>query len=237
MVISVGGQNGNWAYVFASESSISKFVESLVTIVLKFHLNGVDLDIESYLAPPKTVANTIQKLKQTLNSRVGRNLLIVSPEDVAIYQGSPMPNPDAGGQPFNYFVPIVQLADQYIDIYQPQAYNNWYDGFPGGSLEYFNWRNLQGLSPWTKPLENFKGIAANKLRIGLLASASAGQALPACALQHADSGDGLFTAVSTFGIWHAVHAAGASGDRITHRHLAGRRGRRFTQFCPSLASV
>lgn len=99
----------------------------------------------------------IIRLKTSLNQRVGRNLVVVSPEDVAIYQGAPVPSPDSGGQPFNYFVPIVQLADQYIDIYQPQAYNNWYDGLPGGSFDYFrdvylNWRNLQGLSPWGKPI-------------------------------------------------------------------------------------
>ena len=157
VVISVGGQNGNWAYVFASESSINRFVESLTDIVKKFRLNGVDLDIESYLAPPRTVATTIQKIKSALNQKVGKNVLVVSPEDVAIYQGAVIPSPDAGGQPFNYFVPIVQLADDSIDFYQPQAYNNWYDGLPGGSLDYFrdvylNWRNLQGLSPWTKPL-------------------------------------------------------------------------------------
>ena len=156
-MISVGGQNGNWAYVFASEGSISRFVDSLTDIVKKFRLNGVDLDIESYLAPPRTVATTIQKLKSSLNQKVGKNILVVSPEDVAIYQGAVVPSPDAGGQPFNYFVPIVKLADDSIDFYQPQAYNNWYDGLPGGSLDYFrdvylNWRNLQGLSPWAKPL-------------------------------------------------------------------------------------
>jgi chitinase len=92
------------------------------------------------------VANTIIRLKQKLN-QLGRKVLIVSPEDVAVYQGAAVPSPDTGGQPFNYFVPIINLADQYIDFYQPQAYNNWYDGFAGGSLNYFkdvylNWRNL-----------------------------------------------------------------------------------------------
>ena len=106
----------------------------------------------------------IINLKKMLNSQVGSNILVVSPEDVAVYQGAPVPSPDAGGQPFNYFVPIIQLADSSIDIYQPQAYNNWYDGLPGGSRDYFydvylNWRNLQGLSPWGKPLENFQGVA------------------------------------------------------------------------------
>ena len=107
--------------------------------------------------------------------------MIVSPEDVAVYQGSVVPSPDTPGQPFNYFVPIINLADSSIDYYQPQAYNNWYDGFPGGSLEYYedvylNWRNLQGLSKWTKPLPNFAGVEGKKLLIGLLASTSAGGA-------------------------------------------------------------
>lgn len=101
---------------------------------------------------------------------------------MAVYQGAAVPSPDSGGQPFNYFVPIINLADQYIDFYQPQAYNNWYDGFPGGSLNYFkdvylNWRNLEGLSPWgSKPLPNFSGVKPEKLRIGLLASRQAGGA-------------------------------------------------------------
>ena len=115
-----------------------------------------------------------------LNQKIGKNILVVSPEDVAIYQGAAVPSPDSGGQPFNYFVPIVQLADEYIDIYQPQAYNNWYDGLPGGSFDYLkdvylNWRNLQGLSPWAKPIAGFAGISGKKLRLGLLASTSAGQ--------------------------------------------------------------
>ncbi len=98
---------------------------------------------------------------------------------MAIYQGSPVPNPDYGGQPFNYFVPIINLADSSIDYYQPQAYNNWYDGFAGGSLDYLkdiylNWRNLQGLSQWTKPIPNFAGVNGSKLLLGMLASTSAG---------------------------------------------------------------
>lgn len=78
VVISVGGQNGNWNHVFASNSSIDNFVNSLSAIVQKFRLDGVDLDIESYMATPRTVANAIIKLKQKLN-QLGRKLLIVSP--------------------------------------------------------------------------------------------------------------------------------------------------------------
>lgn len=54
-----------------------------------------------------------------------------------MYQATTVPSADVGGQAFNYFVPIINLADSYIDFYQPQAYNNWYGGFSGGSIEYF----------------------------------------------------------------------------------------------------
>jgi chitinase len=87
-----------------------------------------------------------------------------------------VPNPNLGGQPWNYFVPIINLADQFIDFYQPQAYNNVYDSFAGGSVGYLqdvylNWRNLPAAG---SPIPNFTGVAGSKLLIGLLASTSAG---------------------------------------------------------------
>ncbi len=130
--LSVGGQNGNWGYVFASQANIDNFVSSLSAAVVQYGLDGVDLDIESYTATPRTVANAIIQLKTALNGK----LIIVSPEDVAVYQGTTVPSPDAGGNAFNYFVPIINIADSSIDYYQPQAYNNWYDGEVGGSLLY-----------------------------------------------------------------------------------------------------
>jgi chitinase len=116
-----------------------------------------------------------------LKKALGNKLIIVSPEDVAVYQGSTVPNPDVGGNAFNYFVPIINLADSSIDYYQPQAYNNWYDGEIGGSLIYLqdvyeNWRNLQGAGQWDVPLANFTGVDGNKLLVGLMASQSAGGA-------------------------------------------------------------
>ena len=98
---------------------------------------------------------------------------------MAVYQATPVPSADVGGQPFNYFVPIINLADAYIDYYQPQVYNNWYGGLTGGSFEYIketylHWRNLQGTIAWTSPLPNFKGVSGNKLLMGVLASTQAG---------------------------------------------------------------
>lgn len=73
------------------------------------------------------------------------------------------------------------MADAYIDYYQPQAYNNWYGGFSGGSLAYLkevylHWRNMQGNDAWSAPLPNFKGVSGDKLLMGVLASTSAGGA-------------------------------------------------------------
>ena len=172
--ISVGGQNGNWNYVFASQSTIDTFVLTLSNAVSHYGLDGVDLDIESYSATPRTVANAIIQLKNAL----GTKLIIVSPEDVAVYQGTTVPDPDVGGNAFNYFVPIINLADSAIDYYQPQAYNNWYDGEVGGSLVYLkdvyeNWRNLQGEGQWDTPLPSFNGVNGSKLLLGVLASTSA----------------------------------------------------------------
>lgn len=66
-------------------------------------------------------------------------------------------------------------------MYQPQAYNNWYGGFAGGSVDYLkevylHWRNLKGNVAWSSPIPNFKGVSGQKLMIGVLASTSAGGA-------------------------------------------------------------
>ena len=129
-----------------------------------------------YLATPRTVANAIIQLKKALGSK----LLIVSPECVAVYQGVADYSADTAGQAYNYFVNVIRLADDYIDFYQPQAYNNWYD-VAGGTLDYLkdvylNWRNLKGILSWQTPSANFNGVSGDKLLMGVLASTSAGGA-------------------------------------------------------------
>ena len=129
-----------------------------------------------YLATPRTVANAIIQLKKALGSK----LLIVSPECVAVYQGVADYSADTAGQAYNYFVNVIRLADDYIDFYQPQAYNNWYD-VAGGTLDYLkdvylNWRNLKGILSWQTPIANFNGVSGDKLLMGVLASTSAGGA-------------------------------------------------------------
>jgi len=129
------------------------------------------------MVTPRTVANMLIELRGAIGTD---KLLIVSPECVAVYQGVADYSADTAGQAYNYFVNIIRLADHVIDLYQPQAYNNWYD-VPGGSLEYLkdvylNWRNFKGIMDWMQPIPNFSGVAGDKLMMGVLASTSAGGA-------------------------------------------------------------
>jgi chitinase len=123
------------------------------------------------------VANAIIKLKTELNKLGGNKLVVVSPECVTVFQGFGIPDADTGSGYYNYFVPIINLADSAIDYYQVQAYNNWYE-FPSNSVDflkhvYLNWRNMPSLK-FSSPLSGFKGVAPDKLVMGLLASTSAG---------------------------------------------------------------
>lgn len=132
----------------------------MVDYVNRFNLDGVDLDIEYYSVPPTKVATMIKNLKTALLNLGPNKLLTTAPECVAIYQGMGVPDADTGSGYYNYFVHIVKQADQYIDYYMPQAYNNWYE-FPSGSVEflqdvYLNWRNFQGMTPWgSEPIADF----------------------------------------------------------------------------------
>lgn len=86
----------------------------------------MDLDIERFDSPPRRVADTIIKLKTEL-LKVGSNkIVVVSPQCVTVYQDKPAISPDSVNIYWNYFVPIINLADPYIDFYQVQAYNDWY---------------------------------------------------------------------------------------------------------------
>jgi chitinase len=114
-----------------------------------------------------------------LKTKISPKLLVISPECVGVYQGTAVPSPDIGGQAWNYFVPIIKLADAYIDYYQIQAYNNWYGGLTGGSTAYLkevylHWRNLLGTIAWINKIPDFSGVDGNKLVMGVLASTSAG---------------------------------------------------------------
>ena len=123
---SVGGQNGHWGTVFASTQSTDNFINSLVDIVKRFKLDGVDLDLESFNTPPRVVANAIIKLKTALLALGGKKILTASPESVTVYQPMAVPDADTGAGYYNYFVPIINIADAYIDYYQVQCYNDWY---------------------------------------------------------------------------------------------------------------
>lgn len=170
-------------------------MNSLVDIVKRFSLDGVDLDIESYKDPPQAFVTAIKKLKTALNAAIGTNLVIISPQCVTVYQGVKRIPTLLGSNPefWNYMVNVIDEADEYVDYYQVQAYNDWY-GQPSGSLKYLqsvylNWRNLPDINAGGSILtnsivsasknsrfrgKNGDGVPANKLVMGLLASTVAG---------------------------------------------------------------
>lgn len=179
--LSIGGPFADWTSVYASDANRQTFLTSVLNTVRTYGLDGVDLDIEgSYFPSPKQLANLIIDLRKTLNT-IGRKYITLTSDCIAIYQGVSVPDPEVGGNPFNYLVPVIQLADTSIDYYQTKAYSNWYDGYDHTSLEYLqdvylNWRNLQGYCKGCKPIANFKGVAPNKLLIGVVASPEARKA-------------------------------------------------------------
>jgi chitinase len=132
--------------------------------------------LEAYQVSPFDVAHTIQLTRQAFDALGQHKLIVLSPECVGVYQGSPVTN--SSGQAFNYWVPILNAVIDQVDLVQPQAYNNWY-GHAGGSFEYLvdvylNWLNEESLTG--HPIQGFRGVPRNKLVLGLLASREAGGA-------------------------------------------------------------
>lgn len=78
--------------------------------------------------------------------------------------GQPIVPANTSGQAYNYWWTIINSTINSIDLVIVQAYNNWQDGLPGGSLSYFqdvyyHWRNI--LSPFCQgcqPFPNFGGV-------------------------------------------------------------------------------
>ncbi|MBK2123700.1 glycosyl hydrolase family 18 protein [Fangia hongkongensis] len=170
VLISVGGQNGHWEPIFKNPDN---FVNSITKIVSDNNLDGVDLDIEGYTTAPKIVSETISKLRATLGQD---KLIVVSPENVTVYpqQGIPVPRPDQGGSPWNYFVPILQSSLSQINYVQPQMYNNGYLGSIPATSDFLITNYLGWMNHLPYKIANFNGVPANKLIMGVLASPVAG---------------------------------------------------------------
>jgi chitinase len=162
VIFSVGGQSGIWSHVFASKANSYNFLSSMASILNSYNLDGVNLDIDDYQVAPRTFIDAI---------------IIISPEDVTMIQSVAfVPTLDTPGQPWNYFVPVVNFAGPAIDYYLPQAFGNGYDSYAGASVTYLqdlylNWRNLPSGG---STIPGFKGVDGKKLLIGLEASPSAG---------------------------------------------------------------
>nr|BAK02923.1 predicted protein [Hordeum vulgare subsp. vulgare] len=76
VLLSIGGQNGNWPFVFGSDASVNTFVSTMASALDKYGLDGVDLDIENYQATPRTVVNAIKLLRAAIGDN---RIIVVSP--------------------------------------------------------------------------------------------------------------------------------------------------------------
>jgi len=76
VMISVGGYHGIWRHAFTSQQNTNNFVNSIYQCLITYNLDGIDLNIESYQATPRQVANMIIQLKKLIGYQ---RLLIVSP--------------------------------------------------------------------------------------------------------------------------------------------------------------
>ncbi len=175
VILSVGGQNGHWDSIFANPDN---FVASVSAILNKYHLDGIDLDIEGYTTAPQAVSLTINLLRNQLGNN---KQIIISPEVVGVYQAVAVPSPSQGGNAWNYFVPVINASINQIDYVQPQLYNNWYDTstmsanyLMNGYLQWNNQNGLYGTKAFSPSV--YTGVPANKLIMGVLASTSAGGA-------------------------------------------------------------
>jgi len=181
VIISVGGQNGNWSDIFADDTHIATFINSVKNIINTYGIDGIDLDIENYAATPHTVATTIKNLRVALGPN---KQIIVSPEVTTVYYGLAIPSANTANTDWNYFVPVLNEAIDDIDYVQPQYYNNNIYNLPNGSSSflingYQTWLGI-ALNPapdaWTVPFASglYVGVPPEKLIMGVLASNSAG---------------------------------------------------------------
>lgn len=173
VIISVGGQNGHWDPILDNPTN---FVKSAKAILDKYNLDGLDLDIEGYHRPPQAFSLTINLLRNAIGNS---KQIIVSPENVTVYQGVGAFSADKVGGAFNYMVPVIKASIDQIDYVQPQYYNNWYDTnvasadyLVNGYLQWLNKAGTHGTQPFDKSV--YPGVPAHKLILGVLASTSAG---------------------------------------------------------------
>lgn len=171
VLISIGGQNGNWQNIF---NNFDNFTNSIITIIKDNNLDGVDLDIEAYNTDPEQIATDINTLRAKLNNSFlnQHKLIIISPEDVTVSKENIKPT---AGQAWNYMMPTINNAIDSIDYIQPQFYNN------NGESSSDNGTHLYIEKMYKIWVENndyvtnyhYKGIPQEKLIIGLLSSTNA----------------------------------------------------------------
>lgn len=167
VVLSLGGQNANWAGALANPQA---FANSLYSVMTQFDFDGADMDIESSnLATLEQAEQLISLLKDTradFNQDQQKHLLItVSPEATTVVNNVP----NIGGG-WNTMVPVINNEINDIDFIQVQAYNDNPFGDTPGTQTYLTDIYNDWIQPFTLGSVKYNGLDPKKLVLGMPAS-------------------------------------------------------------------
>lgn len=128
VMASIGGANG--AVSIPDEAAKTKFVNSLITVIDKFGLEGLDIDIEggaislgagdnNYQNPTTPVIKNLISAMKQLKAKYGSNFWISAAPEVAYVQGGIT----AYGNIWGAYLPIIYGLRNELNFLQVQYYN------------------------------------------------------------------------------------------------------------------
>ena len=137
VMASIGGANG--AVSIPDENAKTKFVNSLITIIDKFGIEGLDIDIEggaislgagdnNYQSPTTPVIKNLISAMKQLKAKYGSNFWISAAPEVAYVQGGIT----AYGNIWGAYLPIIYGLKNELNFLQVQYYNAGGNTAPDG---------------------------------------------------------------------------------------------------------
>lgn len=128
VMASIGGANG--AISLPDDNAKTKFVNSLIAIIDKFGLEGLDIDIEggaivlgggdnNYKSPTTPVIKNLISAMQTIKSKYGSNFWLSAAPEVAYVQGGI----NAYSNIWGAYLPILYGLRNELNFVQVQYYN------------------------------------------------------------------------------------------------------------------
>ncbi len=188
VILSIGGQNAWWSSVYNNSQSISNFVNSVMTVLTQYNIDGVDLDIENGSATPQQISDSVNLLRVAMNNssntrlNQGKGIITVAPQNVGVMQNQPIigANVNSGVANTNFFVNVFNGSINSLTYAMQQDYNNWYYGLnpPNQTTmleaSYLGWLNVGNQWGSLTPMAGYVGVPTSKLIMGVPASQSAG---------------------------------------------------------------